>query len=272
MGERGSVRERAVASLRLRALDVADRVAGRAEPLVPSRRLQSAVGQGDYVFMGEEFLGHFRELAGLRPDHRVLDIGCGFGRMARPLAGFLDPAAGSYRGFDVDARGIDWCARRYAGRYPHFRFEAADLRNGVYNPAGTRAAEHYRFPYADDSFDLAFATSVFTHLLAPAAERYLAEAARVLAPGGRLLGTFFVLDDASRRAVADGAAALPFPDPDADVSVLAPDSPEAAIAYDRGWLEQRLAANGLELEGLHPGAWTGSGDGLSYQDIVVARA
>ena len=41
--------------------------------------------------------------AQLSPDHRVLDIGCGTGRMAIPLTSFLSKK-GSYEGFDIVRR------------------------------------------------------------------------------------------------------------------------------------------------------------------------
>ena len=39
------------------------------------------VGGGDFKAAGQEFLRLFIELAGLQPDERVLDIGCGSGRI-----------------------------------------------------------------------------------------------------------------------------------------------------------------------------------------------
>jgi SAM-dependent methyltransferase len=259
--------ERARTSLRLRALDLKDRVGGRADPLVPPRRLDF-VGHSDFAGTGDEFLGHFRVLGGLTPDERVLDIGCGIGRMARPLAGFLSPR-GSYDGFDINRDGIAWCAQRYR-RHPNFTFVVADLFNRRYNPAGTQAADTFRFPYADASFDFVLATSVFTHLLEGEADRYVGEAARVLAPGGRVLATWFLLDDASRAGLAAGRAALPFVDPDRRVAVVSDLVPEEAVAFDRGWLSDALARHGLTLPAIHAGTWRGGDDGASFQDIVVA--
>jgi SAM-dependent methyltransferase len=266
----GPVLERALTSVRLRALDVRDRLSGRADPLVPPRRLQF-VGRGDFAEIGDEFLAHFLDLAGLEPHHRVLDVGCGIGRMARPLAGFLDPARGSYEGFDVDRKGIGWCRRRYARRHPNFRFQVADLFNRRYHPGGAQRASEYRFPYEDGSFDLVIATSVFTHLLEDEADHYLAESARVLDANGTLFATFFVLDADSRGRIAAGEAGLPFLDAEAHVAVVSEDLPEEAVAYDRGWIEERLAAHGLALSTLEPGTWSGRETGRSFQDLVVAR-
>jgi SAM-dependent methyltransferase len=262
--------DRARTSLRLRALDLRDRYLTRpprADRLVPPRRLDF-VGHSDFVETGDEFLRHFVEIAGLRRDERVLDVGCGIGRMARPLARHLSPH-GSYDGFDVNRDGVAWCARRYR-RHPNFRFQVADLFNRRYNPEGSLPAREYRFPYDDGSFDLVICTSVLTHLLEGDADHYLAEIARVLAPGGRALLTFFLLDDDSRAAIAQQRAGLPFLDADEPVAVVSDDLPEEAVAYDRGWLDAALARHGLATRAVHPGSWRGGDDGRSFQDLVLA--
>lgn len=256
---------RAAQSLRLRAVDAADVALGRRDPLTPPRRLTGYVGDSDFRATGEEFLGHFRELGGLRPSDRVLEIGCGIGRMARVLVPVLRPP-GSYDGFDIVASGIAWCRGHYVDTPAPFRFQHADLHNAAYNPGGAQAAHEYRFPYADRSFDFVLATSLFTHLLPDAADRYLGQAARVLAPGGRLFTTWLLLSDGQRqppppfRRIGE---ALP-------VAVADPAVPEDAVAYDERWVRERLAAHGLKLGAVHAGSWAGR-PGASHQDIVIAH-
>jgi SAM-dependent methyltransferase len=261
--------ERVRDSVRLRRLDLRDRLSGRGDRLVPPRRMDF-VGHSDFVETGDEFLGHFVHLAGLQPAHAVLDVGCGIGRMARPLAGYLD-AAGSYDGFDVNREGIGWCRRRYARRHRNFHFQVADLYNRRYNPAGRRAASEYRFPYDDGRFDFVILASVLTHLLEAEADHYLSEVARVLRPAGRALMTFFLLDDESRRGIAEGRSGLAFLDAGAHVAVVSDDLPEEAVAYDERWVRERLDAHGLAVHALQHGSWSGRDSHVSFQDIVVAE-
>jgi SAM-dependent methyltransferase len=256
---------RAAQSLRLRAADAADTAIGRRDRFTPPRRLTGYVGDSDFRATGEEFLGYFRELAGLAPGDRVLDVGCGIGRMARVLVPVLRPP-GSYDGFDVVRAGIAWCSEHYRATPAPFRFAHADLRNATYNPGGSEAPSTYRFPYDDASFDLVIATSVFTHLLADAAAHYLAESARVLAPGGRLFSTWYLLMGEQR---SDPPPPFTFHDATLPAAVADPAEPESAVAFTEDWLRGSLGADGLELRSLEPGSWAGR-PGASRQDLVVA--
>jgi SAM-dependent methyltransferase len=256
-------------SVRLRTLDLRDRVSGRADRLVPPRRLGFA-GHADFVATGDELLSHAIALAGLQPGDAVLDVGCGTGRFARPLAGYLD-ARGSYDGFDADREAIGWCRRRYRP-IPNFRFHVADVYDRRSNPQGTHTAADYPFPHETAHVDVVLLVSVLTHLLEAEAEHHLAEAARVLRPGGRILATCFILDAESRAAIAEGRSGLEFLDPDNHVAVMSEDLPEEAVAYDERWMRERLGACGLRpCEPIHRGTWSGREDGLWFEDIVVAE-
>lgn len=264
----GPLTDRVATSLRLRWLDARDRVGGRSDRLVPPRRLDF-VGHSDFVATGDEFLAHFVEYGELQPDEAVLDIGCGIGRMARPLMSYLSPT-GRYEGFDVNRDGIGWCRRRYK-RFPNAHFRVADLFNARYNPRGAHRADEYRFPYPDAGFDVAIATSVFTHLLPDAADHYIAEAARTLRPGGRFFATFFLLNDVSRALVGQGRAGLPFGDVDEHVAIVDEAVPEEAVAFSEEWLFDALLRHGLTLTHVCPGSWCGREEFVSFQDIVVAE-
>jgi SAM-dependent methyltransferase len=250
------------------ALDLVDAVAGRRDPLVPKRN-RIYIGAGDFRRTGDEFLRYFVELGGLRPTDRVLDVGCGMGRMALALTRYLEPP-GRYEGFDIVPEGIAWCTERLAARHPNFHFQLADVHNAHYHPEGRWSPAEYRFPFDDASFDFAFLTSVFTHMRREGLERYVSELARVLAPGGRCLMTFFVIDDESRALVDAGRSPLPMPHGDGVARWTKADDPEAAIGFEERYLRELLVAHGFVLRGKHPGSWCGRASFLSYQDILVA--
>ena len=131
--------------------------------------MSRAVG-GNY-----EYFGRLERLAlehlGLFGNARVLDVGCGSGRLAAHLAGFPELF---YHGTDIVPALLDY-ARRRAGR-GEFHFTLA---------AG------FRLPHAEGTMDFVCFFSVMTHLLHEESYAYLAEALRVLRPGGKVLVSFF---------------------------------------------------------------------------------
>jgi 2-polyprenyl-3-methyl-5-hydroxy-6-metoxy-1,4-benzoquinol methylase len=77
----------------------------RRKNMVPPRTMYHFVGDGDYKAVGMEFRNLFTQYGGLKPEHRVLDVGCGIGRMAVPLTEYLS-GPGEYRGFDIVKKGV----------------------------------------------------------------------------------------------------------------------------------------------------------------------
>jgi SAM-dependent methyltransferase len=228
------------------------------------------VGAGDFHAVGDNLLDTLVKHAGLEPHHRVLDIGCGSGRVARPLAGYLS-RDGGYVGFDVSRRAVVGCQRRFVSLRPDFTFVHADVRNADYNPRGAVDETAYAFPCADSAIDLAFATSVFTHMRMGAVRRYLAEAARVLKRGGRLAFTAFLIDEAARRALAAGGAGMAFAAWRDGSWVTDAGHPERAIAHDAGALAEAVAAAGLRTAGPPlRGAWCPPAAYAGWQDLWLA--
>lgn len=238
--------------------------------LTPPRHLVKYVG-GSFKEVGESFLGYLVDLADLRPTASVLDVGCGIGRMAVPLTRYLG-TSGSYQGFDIVPVGVEWCQSRISPRFPNFEFRLADIYNDRYNPGGTIAARDYVFGYETGSFDVAIATSVFTHMLPDDVGNYLRETARVLRPGGRFLVTAFLMNDEARAALAGGASGdLTFRFDRGDHLVERAEVPCAAVAYPEDRFRALLASNGLRvIEPIRFGSWSGRADHLSYQDVVIA--
>lgn len=229
------------------------------------------VGLGDFKEIGERHLGYFVDLCRLEPGHRVLDVGCGVGRIAIPLTQFLD-ASGGYEGFDVVAEAVDWCRGKITPRYPGFRFRHVDVRNGAYNATAAESAATLRFPYGDGEFDFVCAVSVFTHLVFDDARNYLAEIGRVLKPGAASFVSFYVYDEEAARLVAEGRSSLPFLWQEGRARIVDPAEPEHATAYEPDTLREMYAEAGLEIvEPIRQGGWCERRASVDYQDVVVAR-
>jgi SAM-dependent methyltransferase len=230
------------------------------------------VGGGDFAAVGNEFLVHFREIGGLKPSDDVLDMGCGVGRMAVPLAGYLN-RSGTYAGFDIAPVAIKWCRQNVSRLHRNFDFQVADLYNKRYNPEGKTKSVDFRFPYGDDSFDFALATSLFTHLLPEDMEHYLAEASRVVRPGGTLFLTFYLLNEEILARKDSWARALSFDHVREGCRTNSDEIPEAVVAYDEGDVQAACGAAGLTLERpIRYGRWSGASEPLSVQDVLLVRA
>lgn len=236
--------------------------------MTPSRLRARTVGIGDFHAVGETLARLVIELGGLQPHERVLDVGCGIGRLAVPLTRYLQ--TGAYEGFDVSRSAIAWCRRAIARRQANFGFRHVDVFSRHYNRAGTIQPESFRFPYDDETFDVAFLGSIVTHLTPPAAARYVAETARVLKRGGRAVMTFFLLDGEVRKNAASfDPPFTSFPEP--WWAVQSPEDPEAAVAYDIAVVRGAFRDRSLEPTAISRGAWSGHAGAATYQDTVVAR-
>lgn len=97
---------------------------------------------------------------------RVLEAGCGSGAICRELARW--PQVGEVVGLDPSPDFLAK-ARELADGIPNLRFEEGDARS---------------LPYEDEEFDAVVFHTCLTHV--PGPEKALAEAFRVLRPGGRL--------------------------------------------------------------------------------------
>lgn len=126
----------------------------------------------------------------------ILDFGCGIGRVIRHWADLNGP---EIHGTDYNPTLVDWCSDHL--RFARFRVNALD--GGL--------------AYESETFDLAYALSVFTHLDESLQKLWMAELFRVLRPGGHLVvtthGATYLdsLDEPERRRFLAGKGVVRVP-------------------------------------------------------------
>lgn len=117
---------------------------------------------------------------GLKPEHKLLDIGCGPLRGGLHFIPYLDP--GNYWGIDISASLIEAGWNEELGKA---KLQTRQPRHQLV------CLQDFEFNTLNEQFDFSIAASVFTHLSFNRIRRCLVRLAPVLEPGGKLFATFF---------------------------------------------------------------------------------
>ena len=143
-----------------------------------SKDYWSVTGPGsedEFRQLSEAKLQMLRDL-GLRPESRVLDVGCGTGSLAGALEGFL-ASEGLYYGTELTDIAVEFCRQKFSR--PNFHF----VRN-----------EMTRLPVDGQQFDFIVFFSVFTHTYPSETRELLSEAKRLLDKAGLIVADVFESD------------------------------------------------------------------------------
>lgn len=142
----------------------------------PEKFQRNSVGSSGKHALGEGFNFYSeikRHAANLgRPitgDSRILDFGCGWGRMMRFF--LKNVVADNLYGIDVDPEMIDICINT--------------VRYGNYSVVTPEPPTQF----ANNSFDVVYAYSVFSHLAESIHIKWVEEFSRILKPGGIFIAT-----------------------------------------------------------------------------------
>ena len=135
-------------------------------------RVHGALDESGYTHVGRSIASCLVQCVQSRAiatnDSAILDFACGPGRVAVELKKLI-PACRLY-GSDIDSEAIAWAQ----GHLP----DVGEFATNEATPP-TR--------YANDSLDVIYCISLFTHLDEPTQNLWLAELARILKPGGTLI-------------------------------------------------------------------------------------
>lgn len=167
---------------------------------------------------------------GFTPAGRVLDFGCGSGRLLRPWTRFAGEL--ELHGVDVDVEAIDWVRRWLPW-----------VHAAVVEPFPP-------LPHGDGAFAAVFAFAVFSQIAAPVQRAWLGEIARVLAPGGLLMLTTHGVHCAERFAAGD-VEHFPFPPAERVRADLAALRENGELFYPYPVADERSLPSRYRDAGLH---------------------
>ncbi|MBV9479834.1 MAG: class I SAM-dependent methyltransferase [Acidobacteria bacterium] len=210
---------------------------------LPPNHLCVRIGAGNRVFNGHvNFIqaGNQTWLAFLARNYctsrsDVVELGCGCGRLARPLR---DPVwdpwfEGTYVGVDIDKEMIEYCRQNFPPE--RFQFILSPHKSRTYSRGKLPDESKVAFDLtiaAEDSKDFVYSLSLFSHLLEAEAVDYLQESYRILRAGGIMFLTFFCMEH------VELGQRWTFAHRCGNAYVENPHYPEAAVAYKEAFMTE----------------------------------
>jgi SAM-dependent methyltransferase len=221
------------------------------------------VGGRKWLKTGQQMFQEVVDFCGLTPQSNVVEIGCSCGITAIPMKAYL--MEGQYTGLDIIPELIDWCEANLADE--RFRFFNLGVYHELYNQNATASSKDVRFPVADDTADVVFLVSVFTHLLPEEVAHYLAEISRILKPGGQCMATMLTMDS---YVPEQSRLSLKY--------VYSPDclcydeqTPTKAVAYSQSFIHAMAEKAGMSIVKMAPGSWNGQSRAKFLHDMYVFK-
>jgi SAM-dependent methyltransferase len=172
------------------------------------QRISGGTDIGSFILHGSSFFQKLKLVAnlygrGFEKHQRILDWGCGCGRMARYFAGC---SSHTLTGVDIDPINIEWCQK--------------NLPFGCFSTIDPKKPLQFR----NESFDLIYGNSVFTHLHEKDQDFWLSQIGRLLSPEGLAVVTVHAKHSWVRNArfemesllklLTDGILVSDIPNPD----------------------------------------------------------
>ena len=237
-------------------------------PLPPAHLRFMESTEAEYYEVGDRMAAELTEFTSLKPTDTILDIGSGYGRVSSAL--WRRGHRGRYVGMDILERHIQWCTDHMTpatgGLYA---FHHLDISNDRYNPSGSLDPTEVSLDLGIRP-DVVLLASVFTHMYADGIVHYLNEIGSLLPSNGRVMATFFLINQSQQTAEAAGLSRFPLRFRVDDCSrCWTLEDPLHVIAYYETWVHRQVRAAGLEVKSTHRGSWCGRHNLPMIQDTLI---
>jgi len=251
-------------------IDIYQSITGTRKPLTPPAMTSLLVGAGDFETIGNMIKFELIETTRLNKNSIILEIGCGYGRVAVALTD-LHCSPGRYDGVEIVKKAVEWCTKEITSRYPNFRFHHADVSNPYAGRKNSRLASKYRLPFEDNTYDVVYLTSVFSHMRPNDIRAYLNEVSRVMKHHEKCFITYYLIDDFAVSQISSKRVSRDFCHDFVDFLSTNKRIPEQTIAVSESLIKSFYKKAGLVIdEPILHGSWSNREKYFSFQDAIVA--
>jgi SAM-dependent methyltransferase len=227
---------------------------------LPPNHLRIRSGAGNRLFnghiafiqAGNEMWLKFLSRKYCTSNSDIVELGCGCGRIARPLK---DPPwnpwfEGTYIGVDIDDEMIEYCRSNFP--VERFKFILSPHKSTVYssrNPNDETVTTHSNFFIADgESKDFIYSLSLYSHLLETEVTEYIEQSYRLLRSNGIMYMTFFCIEH------VELGGRWSFRHRCGNALIESAQFPEAAVAYHEAFMVDLVKKCGFREVSVFPQA------------------
>lgn len=243
--------------------------------LIPEPKIRNLFGPFDdkeyYLSLGKEQADKIIKWLDVTSECKILDIGCGCGRIAIHFLDYLSEQ-GKYIGLDIDKNFISFCSDNISAAKDNFQFEFMDVYNGAYGRECKIKASDVSFPIKDESMDIVIMWSVFTHMNLGDIDSYLKEIHRVLKKGGKFIASLNLLNEFILNQIELDKSNLDIKyKVDENSNTLFPEVPEWGFAHNEEKLKMLYWKQGFLIKEIKYGVWPHKGNEGEFHDIIIVE-
>jgi SAM-dependent methyltransferase len=215
---------------------------------------------------------------GLRNDSVLFDYGCGLGRLAYAASKYLSKA-GRYIGYEPNSEALSFLKGAY-GEKENFQFYGDELpldedyvavQSGQSRQGGKKSIDILPQAYVGRIVDFQYSSSVMTHMWLDSISRLLENLNSIVKPGGFCVNTWLIIDDFARYTLDCNMADRRLPYVVNKAFTYSTTNPLVCTAYELSDVNAAYKNAGQQIQKIMWGSWSGRGNNVHYQDIVISR-
>lgn len=243
--------------------------------LIPAPEIRNWTGPFDdkeyYFNLGKQQSEKIIQWLSIKPDQKILDIGCGCGRIAIHFLNYLNKQ-GQYIGIDSNKKLLSYCADNISAINNNFQFRFIDAYNGSYSRDGKLKCQDIIFPIQDESVDIVIMWSVFTHMYLVDIDAYLKEIHRVLKKGGVFISSFNLYNKFINNQIKMEKAYLDIKYRINENSYsLNKETPEKGFAHNEEMVKELYWKNEFLIREIKYGIWSSKELVGEFHDCIIAQ-